>query len=284
MAKPIILTADSTCDLSETLLDRYQVKLYPFHILLDGQTYSDGVDLHPDDIYRVYKEKHVLPKTAAINLAEYIEFFEQFTNDGYEVIHLNLGSGLSSSHNNARMAAEELEGVYVIDSCSLSTGTGLLVIEAAERIAAGMEAAQIAEEVRALTEKVEASFVIDTLEFLHKGGRCSALARLGANLLSLKPCIEVSTENGSMGVGKKYRGTLEKALQQYVKDRLEGRTDLKTDRIFITHSGISDERIAMVKDLIGQYATFDEIHVTRAGCTISSHCGPGTLGILFLTK
>lgn len=284
MAKPIILTADSTCDLSETLLDRYQVKLYPFHILLDGQTYSDGVDLHPDDIYRVYKKKHVLPKTAAINLAEYIEFFEQFTNDGYEVIHLNLGSGLSSSHNNARMAAEEMEGVYVIDSCSLSTGTGLLVIEAAERIAAGMEAAQIADEVRALTEKVEASFVIDTLEFLHKGGRCSALARLGANLLSLKPCIEVSTENGSMGVGKKYRGTLEKALQQYVKDRLEGRTDLKTDRIFITHSGISDERIAMVKDLIGQYASFDEIHVTRAGCTISSHCGPNTLGILFLTK
>lgn len=284
MAKPIILTADSTCDLSETLLDRYQVKLYPFHILLDGQTYSDGVDLHPDDIYRVYKEKHTLPKTAAINLAEYIEFFEQFTNDGYEVIHLNLGSGLSSSHNNARMAAEEMEGVYVIDSCSLSTGTGLLVIEAAERIAAGMEAAQIADEVRALTEKVEASFVIDTLEFLHKGGRCSALARLGANLLSLKPCIEVSNENGSMGVGKKYRGTLEKALQQYVKDRLEGRTDLKTDRIFITHSGISDERIAMVKDLIGQYASFDEIHVTRAGCTVSSHCGPGTLGILFLTK
>ena len=284
MAKPIILTADSTCDLNEALLDRYQVKLYPFHILLDGQTYSDGVDLHPDDIYRVYKEKHVLPKTAAINLAEYIEFFEQFTKDGYEVIHLNLGSGLSSAHNNARMAAEEMEGVYVIDSCSLSTGTGLLVIETAERIAAGMEAAQIADEVRALTEKVEASFVIDTLEFLHKGGRCSALARLGANLLSLKPCIEVSNENGSMGVGKKYRGTLDKALQQYVKDRLEGRTDLKTDRIFITHSGIAEERIEMVKDLIGQYASFDDIHVTRAGCTVSSHCGPGTLGILFLTK
>lgn len=284
MAKPIVLCADSTCDLGDALRERYNVQFYPFHVLVDGQTYSDGVDLMPDDIYRVYKEKGVLPKTAAINMAEYLEFFQSFVDQGCEVIHINLGSALSSSHNNARLAAEELEGVYVIDSCNLSTGSGLLVIEAAERIAAGMPAAQIAEELRKLTSHCQASFVIDTLEFLHKGGRCSALARLGANLLSLKPCIEVDNTNGSMGVGKKYRGTLDKALAQYVKDQLEGRTDLKTDRIFITHSGISEERIELVRNLVKQYADFDEILVTRAGCTISSHCGPNTLGVLFMTK
>ncbi len=285
MAKPIVLCADSTCDLGPELVERYNVKVYPFHVLLDGQTYSDGVDLVPDDIYRVYKEKGMLPKTAAINMAEYLEYFQSFVDEGFEVIHINLGAGLSSSHNNARMAAEELEGVYVVDSANLSTGSGLLVIEAAERIEAGMEAAKIAEELRELVTKSHASFVIDTLEFLHKGGRCSALARFGANLLGLKPCIEVNnTDGGKMGVGKKYRGTLEKCLTQYVKDRLEGRDDLKLDRVFITHSGISDERIELVRELVKQYADFEEILVTRAGCTVSSHCGPNTLGVLFMTK
>lgn len=174
----IILSADSTCDLGDELKARYAVHYYPFHVILDGQTYADGVDLMPDDIYRVYREKKILPKTAAINTAEYIDYFRQWTDQGYEVIHLNLGSGLSATHNNCRLAAEELPGVYVIDSCNLSTGSGLLVLEAADRIAAGMPAAQIAQEVRALTSHAHASFVLDTLEFLYKGGRCSALAML----------------------------------------------------------------------------------------------------------
>ena len=159
-----------------------------------------------------------------------------------------------------------------------------ILYRAAERIAAGMPAAQIAQEVQELTHRCHASFVIDTLEFLYKGGRCSALAMLGANLLQLKPCIEVNNADGSMDVGKKYRGSLDKALAQYVKDKLEGRTDLKTDRVFITHSGISQERIDMVKKLVQQYADFKEIYITRAGCTISSHCGPNTLGVLFMTN
>ena len=158
------------------------------------------------------------------------------------------------------------------------------MLEAADRIAAGMPAAQIAQEVRELTSHAQASFVIDTLEFLYKGGRCSALAMLGANMLQLKPCIEVNNADGSMGVGKKYRGSLDKALAQYVKDRLEGRTDIRNERIFITHSGISQERIDLVKKLVQQYGDFKEIFVTRAGCTISSHCGPNTLGVLFMTK
>lgn len=284
MARPIMLCADSTCDLGDILRERYHVHYYPFHVILDGVMHADGVDLLPDDIYHVYHEKHILPKTAAINAAEYQAFWKPFVEQGYDVIHITLGSGLSAAYSNCRMAASEMEDVYAVDSRNLSTGSGLLVIEAAERIAAGMPAAQIVSELEEAASRCHASFVIDTLEFLHKGGRCSTLAKLGANLLSLKPCIEVDNADGRMTVGKKYRGTLDKALAQYVKDRLEGRTDLKKDRVFITHSGISEQRIDMVRDLVRQYADFDEIFVTRAGCTISSHCGPNTLGVLFMTK
>lgn len=284
MSKKVVLCADSTCDLTPELKERYGVHTYPFHVTLGEDAYRDGVDLTPDDIYRIYNEKHILPKTSAINTAEYIDFCKQFIDDEHEVVYINLGSGLSASHNNCRMAAEELPGLYVVDSCNLSTGMGLLVLEAAERIAGGMSAKQVAEEVQALAAKVEASFVIDTLEFLYKGGRCSALAMMGANLLQLKPCIEVDNTSGKMGVGKKYRGSLDKALQQYVSDRLKDRDDIRVNRLFITHSGISQERIDMVRQAVEECQQFDEILVTRAGCTISSHCGPNTLGVLFITK
>lgn len=283
MSKGIILAADSTCDLGDELRQRYSVHYFPFHIILDGKNYRDGVDLTPDRIYEVYREKKILPKTAAINSAEYTDFFRQWTDQGYEVIYITLGHGLSASYNNCRLAAEELEGVYVIDSCSLSTGSGHLVIEAAERIEKGMPAKQIAKEVQALTPYVRASFIIDTLEFLYKGGRCSALQMLGANMLQLKPCIEVHTEDGSMGVGKKYRGSLDKVLVQYVHDKLDGRRDVRKERVFITHAGISEQRIELVKNEIIKLGLFENIYVTRAGCTISSHCGPNTLGVLFMT-
>ena len=284
MSSKIILSADSTCDLGDELRQRYAVNYYPFHVILDGKMYQDGVDLVPDQIYEVYRSRKILPKTAAINTAEYIEYFRQWTDEGYEVIHFTLGHGLSATYNNCRLAAQELPGVYAIDSCNLSTGSGLLVIEAAERIAAGMPAAQIAQEVQALASHVNASFVIDTLEFLYKGGRCSALQMLGANMLQLKPCIEVNNADGTMSVGKKYRGSLDKALVQYVHDRLAGRDDIRYERAFITHSGISQERIDLVRREVEKLASFQELFVTRAGCTISSHCGPNTLGVLFMTK
>ncbi len=284
MSKKVILCADSTCDLGPELCERYQVHTLPLHVTLGENTYTDGVDLVPDDIYRIYREQNILPKTSAINTAEYIDFCKPFLDDGYEVVYLSLGSALSVSHSNCRMAAEELPGLYVVDSCNLSTGMGLLVLEAADRIAAGMPAAQVAQEVQALTGKVHASFVLDTLEFLHKGGRCSALAMMGANLLQLKPCIEVDNTCGKMGVGKKYRGSLDKALEQYVYDQLKDRADVRKSRMFITHSGISEERIALVKAAVERCGKFDEIFITRAGCTISSHCGPNTLGVLFMTE
>ncbi|MBE6807390.1 MAG: DegV family protein [Ruminococcaceae bacterium] len=284
MAKPIILCADSTCDLSAELIEKYQVKILPMHVNLEENSYLDGVDINPDAIYDYYHEHKVLPKTAALNMDEVLEFVTPYIEAGNDVLCVTLGSGLSTTYNSFRLAAMETEGLYVVDSNSLSTGFGLTVMAAGDRIAAGMPVAQIAEEVQALTQKVEASFIVDNLEFLHKGGRCSAVAMLGANVLKLKPCIEVSNEGGKMGVSKKYRGTLERVLEDYVKDRLEGRDDIRQDRIFITHAGIAQERIDLVRAAIGKYMQFDEIYVTRAGCTISSHCGPNTLGILFVRK
>ena len=284
MAKPIILCADSTCDLSEELLERYNIHIFPLHIVLGDRTYQDGVDLVPDQIYQIYREKKILPKTAAINVEEYTEFARPFIKAGNDVIYVTLGSGISATYNNCRLAAEELPGMYVIDSGNLSTGMGHVVLAAAKGIEAGLSVEQIVEETRALAHRVEASFVIDTLEFLYKGGRCSALAMLGANMLKLKPCIEGDNADSKMSVGKKYRGSLDKALEQYVKDRLEGRDDIVTDRIFITHSGIAPERVELVRREIAKYQQFDEVIETRAGCTISSHCGPNTLGILFVRK
>ncbi|MBQ6848578.1 MAG: DegV family protein [Clostridia bacterium] len=284
MAKPIILCADSTCDLDAALIAKYSVHIMPMHVTLEDQTYADGVDITPDDIYAIYHEKNILPKTAALNMDEVLEFVNPFIEAGNDVLCLTIGSALSTTYNSFRLAAMETEGLYVIDSNNLSTGFGHMVMAAGDRIAAGLPIQQIVEEVQALTQKVEASFIVDNLEFLHKGGRCSAVAMLGANVLKLKPCIEVSTEGGKMGVTKKYRGTLERVLEEYVADRLSGRDDIRQDRIFITHSGISQERIDIVKAAIEKHMQFDEIYVTRAGCTISSHCGPNTLGILFVRK
>lgn len=284
MPQKVILSADSTCDLGAQLIERYQVHIHPLHILLEGQQYEDG-EISPDALYEAWWQRRQLPKTSAVTPEEYAEYFRKWVSEGYEVVHVNLGSNLSSSYQNCCIAAQEVGHVYPIDSCNLSTGMGLLVIEAAERIAQGMEAQQIQQEVNALRPYAHASFVLDTLEFLHAGGRCSAVAMLGANLLKLKPCIQVDpAKNGAMGVGKKYRGTLEKALVQYATDQLSGRQDLKLDRVFITHSGISQERIDMVKKTVEKLAGFREILVTRAGCTISAHCGPNTLGVLFMTN
>ena len=284
MAKPIVLCADSTCDLSPELIEKYQVNILPMHVNLEENSYLDGVDIDPDAIYAYYHEHKVLPKTAALNMDEFIAFVKPFIDAGNDVICITLGSALSTTYNNCRLAAMEVEGLYAIDSNNLSTGFGHVVMAAGDRIAAGMPVEQIVAEVQEIVPKVEASFVVDNLEFLHKGGRCSAVAMLGANVLKLKPCIEVSNEGGAMGVSKKYRGTLERVLEEYVADRLVGREDIRQDRIFITHSGISEERIAIVKAAIEKHMQFDEIYITRAGCTISSHCGPNTLGILFVRK
>lgn len=280
----IILSADSTCDLTEELKERYQVFIQPLTITLKDKQYKDGVDITPDDIYEAYESKKILPKTSAPNPMEYVEHFKRWTNQGYQVIHLNIGSSISSSHQNARIAAAELGNVYPIDSGNLSTGTGLLVIEAAERIAAGMPAKQISEEINNLRSSVHASFVLNSLTYLYAGGRCSALQALGASTFNIKPTIEVDNENAAMHVGKKYRGSLAKAVKNYTTDKLKKRDDLKLDRIFLVHSGTDKANIDIVRESILELADFKEILLARAGCTISSHCGPDTVSIMFMTK
>ncbi len=285
MSAKILLSADSTCDLGENLKKKYNVNYYPFYVIIDNKQYYDGVDITPEEIYKIYDEKNILPKTAASGVGDYINHFKPWIDQGYEIIHINIGSGLSSSYQNCCLAAKEFGGkLYPIDSCNLSSGTGLLVIEAAKRIEQGMSASQIQKEISELTSKVESSFVIDTLKFLHAGGRCSSVAALGANLLKLRPCIEVNNHDGSMKVGKKYRGDYDKVLLQYVNDRIKGRTDIQNDNIFITHSGVSDKKLSAVKEELLKLHDFRNIHITKASCTISAHCGPNTLGLLFIKK
>ncbi len=283
MAK-ILLSADSTCDLSEELVKKTGVVLSPLHIILGEKSYDDGVDIVPSEIYHHFDATGILPKTSAVNTQEYIDKFQPYIDQGYDVIHINLGSALSSSYSNCVAAAEKTGHIYPIDSCNLSTGSGHLVMEAARRIAQGMEASDIAEELKTLVSKCQSSFVIDKLNYLRAGGRCSTLAMLGANLLQLKPCIEVDNTDGSMTVGKKYRGKYDRALIQYVHEKLEQFPKIRDERIFITHAGVDQKYVDIVKAEIERLNFFKNIDVTRAGCTISSHCGPGTLGILFMTE
>ena len=204
----VILSADSTCDLGEELKARYDVHYYPFHIILEGKQYQDNVDIQVDQIYQAYYDRKALPQTAAINVGEYVDYFRPFVEAGFDVIHFCLGGALSSAQKNCQLAAQEPElagHVFPIDSCSLSTGIALQVLEAGERIRAGMPAGEIAKEMQAIVPHCHASFILDTLEFMKAGGRCSSLVAFGANLLSLKPCIEVDNADGSMHVGKKYR-------------------------------------------------------------------------------
>ena len=284
MENKIILSADSTCDLGEELIARYNVVIVPLHIVLNDKSYDDLVNITPDEIYKNFNETGKLPKTSAVNCQEYMDKFKPYIDEGYDVIHINIGGALSTSYNQCCMAARELGHIYPIDSRNLSTASGLLVIEAAERIKAGMNAEQIAKEVQDLTGKSHGSFVVDKLTYLRAGGRCSSLAALGANLLNIKPRIDVNNSDGSMSVGKKYRGKLIKVLETYVNEQFALYDNISRNRVFITHSGVDKEIIDFVYDLINSKDYFKEIFITRAGCTISSHCGPGTLGVLFMTE
>ena len=282
MKKQIIISSDSTCDLSHELIERYNIRILPMGISLGDEIFRDGIDITPDAIYAHAAETGQLPKTSAINMAEDADFFEELTRDGSAVIHFTISSAMSATYNNARMAAEDFEDVYVVDAKNLSTGSGLLVLAAAEMAQQGMEAEEIAQKVSAMADYVDASFVVDNLEYLAKGGRCSAVAAFGANLLQLKPCIAV--KNGAMGVSKKYRGKFEKVLPTYVADRLSNSEDVDLERIFVTHAGCDPQLVESVAEQVRNTLPFKEVLVTRAGCTVSSHCGANTLGILFVRK
>ena len=278
----IRFTADSTCDMSAEFREKYQVELIPLSVELNGKYYKDGVDIFPDDIITAVNQGANLPKTAALNVEEYKEVFTRVLKDCDAIIHFNISTGFSSCHQNARLAAEDLP-VYCIDTRNLSSGSSLVIAEAADRLEQGMDIEQVVKELETIVvDKVDASFILDRLDYLYKGGRCSMVAMLGANVLRLKPCIEVV--DGKMGVGKKYRGTYERCLRQYLADRFRIKDQMKAKRIFITHTGLNENALNTIREIVASEMQFDEVFEVRAGCSITSHCGENTFGILMVRK
>lgn len=278
----IRVTSDSTCDLSPELIEQYQIVISPLYVVLDGKSYKDTIEITPDKVYEYVERTKKVGSTAALNVSDYLSFFRENLQDYDAIIHFTISSEMSSCYQNACIAAEEFQNVYVIDSRNLSTGIGHLVLDAAEMAAEGKDPKEIVDILNERKKKLDVSFVIDTLKYLALGGRCSSVVALGANLLNLKPTIIV--KDGKMVVGKKYRMSLDRALLRYVIDQLGDLDTVDTRRIFVTDSGISDERWQSVEKLLKETLPFEKIYHTRAGCTVSNHCGPNTLGILFYRK
>ena len=278
----IKILSDSTCDLSPQLLAQNDITLVPLTVVKGDEQFKDGVTITPADIFAHVANGGDMCSTSANSVGEYEEIFQEHapTHDG--VLLITIGSGFSSCYQNACIATEEFDNVKVVDSRNLSTGQGLVVLEACRLAKECASLEELHEKVQAFTEKVEASFLVDKLNYLAKGGRCSSVAALGANLLNLKPCIDV--KEGKMGVSKKYRGKYHKCLADYVKERLAEREDIRRDVLFVTKTSVSDEEYAAVMAAVKEYGNFETVYETTAGCTVSCHCGPGTLGVLFVRK
>lgn len=283
--KDIAITTDSTCDLPQRLIDENDITVVPLTVLLGDTVYRDGVDIKPDDVYSFVEKTGKLPKTSAVTPAEYFEVFKQLTDEGKKVVHIGFSSGLSSSFQNACVAASEFDNVFCVDSKTLCTAQGLLVLKACDYRAKGMDAKKIADRVTKLVPKVSATFVLDGLEYLHKGGRCSSVARFGANVLGIKPSIAVDNQTGKLEVSKKYRGKIELVYKQYIADRMNEIKRIQPDRVVIAESGgVSPQIIAFAKGVIEGKDKFNQVIVADAGCTISSHCGPKTFAIFYIKK
>ena len=277
------IISDSTSDLSKDLLEQYEISILPLHVLLGDKEYLDGKNITPDEIFAWADREKTTPKTSAPSVAEAVELLQPYVAQGQEVICFCISESMSASGNVMRLAAEELnakEQVHVIDSANLSTGIGLLVLEAAQMAQEGKSASEIVEAIEALKPSVRASFVVDTLVYLHRGGRCSGLAAMAGGVLKLHPRIAVT--NGKMGAGKKYRGNIAHVVMAYVRDMEEDLKKAKPERVFITHSGCDRQIVQEVYEYLESLGIFREILETRAGSVISSHCGPGTLGVLFI--
>lgn len=283
--KEVLITADSTCDLPPYLIEKNNITILPLSVLLGDKTYYDGVDIFPKDIYSYVDRTGILPKTSAVTPAQYYEVFEKAHEEGKAVVHIGLSSAISSSYQNALIAAEDFDDIYCIDSKSLCTAMGLLVLKACDLREKGFDAKKIANRVTALVPKVSTTFVLDNLEYLHKGGRCSAITKFSANILGIKPSIAVDPTTGTLDVAKKYRGKMDIVYKQYINDCLRDVNKIDTSRIVIANSGgINPEIISFAKGVIEGKAKFGEIILADAKCTISSHCGPRTLAIFYIKK
>lgn len=276
------ISADSTCDLSKEYTEKYGIYIVPMCLIKDDKKYFDGQDISNEDIFKYFEENNKLCTTVALNPLQYLDHFKCAREDCDYLIHIDIGSNFSSCHNNAKRAAEEIDNVMVLDSHNLSTGFGMIVLEAAIMAQNGATPEEIKNEVSSLSRRVEASFVIDKLTYLRKGGRCSAIASFGSNLMNIKPCLGI--EGGIMKVCKKYRGSFENIILKYVEDRLSGRDDIDYSRVFVTHPACPQHIVDSVIEKVKELADFKEIKVLQAGCSVSIHCGPLTLGIVFNRK
>lgn len=281
----IKIISDSTCDLTKDLLEEYDISILPLHVILGEKDLLDGVTITPDEIYEWADANKTTPKTSAPSIEDAIELIKPYVDNGDEIIYFSISKEMSTSINVINLAADELEAtdrIHVIDSANLSTGVGLLVLEAATMAREGMNANDIVTKIEELKPLVRASFVVDTLTYLHRGGRCSSVAALAGGVLKLHPKIVV--EDGKMSATKKYRGKMDSVILSYAKEMEEDLKNAKTDRVFITHSGCDEAIIQSVYSYLEELNVFKEIIITRAGSVISSHCGYGTLGVLFISK
>lgn len=278
----VIITCDSTCDLTPEQMQEFGITALPLYIRLDEDEYRDGVTIHTAQLFEKIKETGKMPKTSALSMEDYIRAWKPIIDQGDEVVHINISSEFSACHQNATLAALELGHAYPVDSLNLSSGSGLLAIEAALMAQEGRRAEEIANHLNEKREKLDVSFVLETMDYLAKGGRCPSIAAFAAGLLRLRLCIEV--RDGKMGVGRKYRGKMEPVLCEYVRDTLREAGEVELDRIYITTSGVPESVIEKVRQTILEIQPFRRVLVSIAGCTVASHCGPGTLGILFFKK
>lgn len=281
----IRIFTDSTADLSPELIKRYNITVIPLHICLDDKEYRDGLEITPAEIYKWADEHNTTPKTSAVSMEDAAGAFRPVIEAGDEIIAFTISSKMSTTFNVLNIAAESLNAadkISIIDSENLSTGIGLLVLTAADLVSSGEAREDIVREINNLRSSVRASFVVDTLIYLHRGGRCSSVAALAGSMLKLHP--EIIVRDGAMLADKKYRGRIDTVTLDYVHDMELSLLDARPERVFITHSGASDEVVSKVKEYLQSLKCFKEIHITRAGGVISSHCGPGTLGVLFIAK
>lgn len=277
-----IITSDSTCDLSEKLIKENDIRLLPLTITLGDDQYKDGVDITAGEVLDYVDKTGILPKTSANSVYDYEKFFEELTSQGYGVLHINISSEDSACYNNACLAAKDFENVYVVDSRQLSTGQGLLVMKACDYRKEGLSLKECYDKIEAIKNKARTSFVLDRLDFLHKGGRCSLLTLLGAKILKIHP--HITMVNGSLKVKKKCSGSMVRSCEQYVQDLAQEYTSYDKTRVFITHCMASEQILTAVRNKVEELFDFDEIIETTAGTTVSSHCGRNTIGVLFIEE
>ncbi len=282
--RPIKVIADSTCDLSEYLIDKYNIEIVSLYININNQSYKDLKEITTDELYNYVEQDNILPKTAAIPVSDFVEVFKKWTDEGYDIFYTGISSKLSSSYSNSLVAINELglgDKILSVDSLNLSSGVGLVILKACNLINEGKSLIEIKEELQKIIPEVRSQFIIDRFDYLYKGGRCSSMARIFGTMLKIKPLITV--RDGKMVVAEKPHGKKIKGLQALLRFLERDKDNLDLENVFITHTKADSEALFLKEEILKTY-NFKNIFITNAGSTIASHCGPGTIGILYIVK